>query len=100
MAEYYVQSISVCGARDPVFTVQPVGPANFTIGTSAVVNIPFTVIDPNHTDTLTYSVTGSLPASVSASFIAGPVLRLTFPGGGSEVSASIMIIADDGTGPG
>jgi len=108
MADYYVGNISIAGARAPSFSQQPVGPVTFTVGTSATVFIPFTVSDPNHTDTVTFSLSGTLPSGVTYSFnptsvvdasVSGQaVLQLNFPAGGTAASANIAIIADDGTG--
>lgn len=108
MAEYYVGNISVSGARAPSFTTQPVGPVQFTIGVPASASISFVVSDPNHADALTFSISGTLPSTVSASFepdivqdafTSGvAVLHLDYNGGGTASSANFSILADDGTG--
>ena len=108
MAEYYVGNISVAGNRTPSFTQQPVGPVQLTIGTSASVYIPFTVSDPNHNDTVVFTLSGTLPVGMTYSFNPSNVidaftsgqcvLQLNYPGGGTTASANIAVIVDDGTG--
>jgi hypothetical protein len=108
MAEYYVGRISTSGSRRPSFTQQPVGPINFTIGTSATVFVPFVVSDSNPQDAIAFSVTGALPSTVTAFFVQPTIqdaftsgiglLRIDYFGGGTAASANIQIIADDGTG--